>query len=323
MDLDWPPVSVVMPVREEARHLADAVAHVLAQDYPGTLEVVLAIGPSRDATAEVAARLAGEDRRVRTVDNPSGRTPDALNAALAATSYDIVARVDGHAILPPDYLRVAVATLRRTGADNVGGIMAARGTTDFERAVARAMTTRLGVGGAPFHTGGGEGPADSVYLGVFTRAALVRVGGYDTRFTRAQDWELNFRIRQAGGVVWFTPAMEVSYRPRPTLRALARQYYDYGQWRRAVVRRHPGTASPRYLAAPAAVAAIAGGTLLGLAGRRIGWVVPATYAGSILVGSAINGRDLGTRARGWLPVVYATMHGAWGTGFLLSREEVA
>ena len=90
--------------------------------------------------------------------------------------------------------------------------------------------------GARFHTGGDAGPADTVYLGVFRRAWLTRMGGYDPRFTRAQDWELNHRIREAGGLVWFSPLLRVAYRPRPTLAALARQYRDYGRWRRVVTR---------------------------------------------------------------------------------------
>ena len=119
---------------------------------------MLAVGPSKDRTQEVAEALAAEDPRVRVVPNPTGRTPNALNAAIAASRYDIIARVDGHAMLPPDYLRVAVETLEATGADNVGGIMAAEGITPFEQAVARAMTSKIGVGGARFHTGGEPGP---------------------------------------------------------------------------------------------------------------------------------------------------------------------
>jgi glycosyltransferase involved in cell wall biosynthesis len=270
----YPPVSVIMPIRDEARHLRDAVTRVLAQDYPGALEVVLAVGPSRDDTQAVAEALARTDPRVRWVPNPSGATPAALNAALAGARHDVIARVDGHALLPDDYLRTAVATLDETGADNVGGIMAAEGESPFEQAVACAMTSWLGVGGARFHTGGEAGPVDTVYLGVFRRAALERVGGYDERFTRAQDWEMNFRIRETGGTVWFTPDLRVSYRPRSSLRALSRQYFQYGQWRRAVMRRHRGTVSARYLAPPAAVTLVLAGTALGLAGHRLGFVLP-------------------------------------------------
>jgi hypothetical protein len=192
---DWPAVSTVLPVLNEARHLSAAVASVLSQDYPGEIQVVLALGPSSDGTDAIAAGLARADSRVICVPNPTGRTPTALNLAIAASRGAVIARVDGHAELPADYLRVAVETLQRTGADNVGGLMWAEGTTPFEVAVARAMTSRFGVGNAAFHVGGGEGPADTVYLGVFRREALERVGGYDESFVRAQDWEMNYRLR--------------------------------------------------------------------------------------------------------------------------------
>ena len=315
---DWPAVSVIMPVLNEQQHLRDAVGRILDSDYPGPLDVVLALGPSRDRTDAVATALAAADPRIRTVANPSGRTASALNAALAASRSEVVARVDGHALIPPDYLRTAVTVLEATGAANVGGVMAAEGGTPFERAVARAMTSRLGVGNASFHTGGEAGPAPTVYLGVFRREALEAAGGYDESFVRAQDWELNHRIREAGGLVWFTPELRVSYRPRPSLGTLARQYFDYGRWRRAVMRRHPDTVSARYLAPPVAVLGVVGGTAAGLLGLRRAYVLPAGYAALLLAGAAATGRDLPPAALVRLPLVYAAMHLSWGTGFLTS-----
>ena len=320
-----PGVSIVVPVLNEERHLADAVAQLLAQRYDGPLEVVLALGPSTDATDEIAASLAAADDRVHLVSNPTGRTPVGLNAAVAAARHDIVVRVDGHALVPDDYVAVAVATLLRTGADNVGGIMAAEGETPFEQAVARAMTSKLGVGAASFHVGGEEGPAPTVYLGAFRRDGLERVGGYDETMARAQDWEMNYRIRQTGGLVWFTPRMRVTYRPRPTVATLARQYFDYGRWRREVVRRHPDTLSVRYLAAPVAVAGVAVGTAAGLvsavggpAWLRAGWLAPAGYAALVAAGGLAVGRGLPGAVRARVPLAMATMHGSWGVGFLLS-----
>jgi hypothetical protein len=260
----------------------------------------------------------GSDERVRRIDNPTGATGAGLNLGVKAASYDVIVRVDGHAMLPSDYLRVAVETLSRTGADNVGGVMAAEGETDFQRAVARAMTSRLGVGQARFHVGGHEGPVETVYLGVFRRSALERVGGYDETFVRAQDWELNHRIRSTGGTVWFTPELRVTYRPRSTVRALARQYSDYGRWRRVVMKRHRGTANLRYLAPPAAVIVVVAGTVAGVAGLGIGFLAPLGYTAGVLAGSLVSGRGLPVRSKAWLPVVVATMHGSWGVGFLLS-----
>jgi succinoglycan biosynthesis protein ExoA len=314
-----------MPVVNEERHLSASVQRVLAQDYQGPFDVTLAVGPSRDRTDEVARALAAECPQVRVVANPSGSTPAGLNAAINASSGEIVVRVDGHAMIPTDYVTRAVEVLQRTGADNVGGVMAAEGTGDFERAVAAAMTSRFGVGDASFHVGGEEGPALTVYLGCFRRLALERVGGYDESMERAQDWELNLRIRESGGVVYFTPNLHVTYRPRHSLRALSRQYHDYGRWRREVARRHPSTLSVRYLAAPVTVAAVGAGLVIGVAGALSGrpnWVglglVPAAvYAGGNLIASMVTGiraRDARVAVR--LPGVFATMHGAWGLGFL-------
>jgi glycosyltransferase involved in cell wall biosynthesis len=312
-----------MPVLDEEAHLVEAVQAILASSYTGPLEVVLALGPSRDGTDAIASRLAETDPRVVTVPNPTGRTAAALNAAIAAARYDIIVRVDGHAVIPPEYVAVAVSTLEDTGADNVGGIMGAEGVTDFECAVAAAMTSWFGVGGAAFHIGGGAGPALTVYLGCFRRSALERVGGFDESMVRAQDWELNHRIRATGGLIWFTPELRVSYRPRGSLKRLARQYHEYGRWRREVARRHPETVSLRYLAPPLALIAVAGGTALGVAGLftgsrglLLGFVLPAGYAAADLIASARAARGLPWRSSLSLPVVFATMHGAWGAGFI-------
>ena len=321
---DWPAVSIVLTVLNEEPYLRAAMAAVLGQDYPAPVEVVIALGPSRDRTDEVAAAIAAEDPRVSTVPNPSGRTPEGLNRALGQTRYPVVARVDGHSELPLDYLRIAVETLRRTGADNVGGLMWAEGRTPFEHAVARAMTSRFGVGNAPFHVGGEEGPADSVYLGVFRREAIDAVGGYDERFTRAQDWEMNYRLRSNGGLVYFTPKLRVAYRPRGDVRSLASQYFHYGRWRYEVMRQHPSSVSLRYLAPPTALVALVGGLVAVLVGAftwpwlMLGFAVPVTYLAGVLAGAMATSRGLGVRSRVLLALVYPTMHVCWGAGFLTS-----
>jgi len=318
-----------MPVLNEEKHLAEAVAAITGQDYAGELQIALALGPSTDATDSVAASLRAQDPRIILVPNPTGRTPAGLNAALAATTHPIVVRVDGHALLPKDYISTAVEVIQRTGADNVGGVMAAEGVSDFERAVACAMGSRLGVGAASFHTGGQEGPALTVYLGAFRREALERVGGYDEAYVRAQDWEMNHRIRENGGLVWFTPAMQVTYRPRSTVRALARQYLHYGRWRREIMRQHPSTVSARYLAPPVAVTGLAVTTTVavvaGLAGWRRAWLglLPlAGYGAAVAAGGWLISRDEPAAVRVRVPVALATMHMSWGVGFLASPADL-
>jgi succinoglycan biosynthesis protein ExoA len=310
----WPRVSVIMPVRDEAPYLRASVAAVLAQNYPGDLEVVLAVGPSSDATESIAAELALADDRVVVVDNASGTTSSGLNRAIEAASGAVIARVDAHAEPSPGYLVTAVETLRETGADNVGGVQRAVGTSLSQRAIAAAMSSRFGTGDARFHYGGKAGAVDTVYLGVFRAEVLAALGGFDEGLIRNQDYELNIRIRDRGGRVWFDPRLEVLYRPRSSLRALASQYWQYGRWKRVTLARHPGSLRWRQLVPPAAVI----GNALGLIGAALTpWtmVVPATYlAGVVLVSVAVAWKDWPVLRR--LPGVFMTMHHAWGIGFL-------
>lgn len=321
-----PSVAIVMPVLNEEDHLESAIQRLLTQDYQGEMVIVVAVAPSRDRTEVIAAELAERHPSVSVVANPSGRTPSALNAAIGASQSAVVVRVDGHALIPVDYIRIGVETLNRSGADNVGGIMAASGLTPMQKAIAAAMTSKFGVGGAAFHVGGAEGEALTVYLGCFRRTALERVGGYDESMVRAQDWEMNHRIRETGGKVWFTPEMVVTYRPRSSLRALASQYFGYGTWRREVARRYRETISLRYLAAPLLVIGLALGSLLALIGvfasqQLFVWVglIPIlVYLMGVIGASAISKAGLSSLL---LPIVFPVMHISWGLGFLVGRAK--
>jgi glycosyltransferase involved in cell wall biosynthesis len=324
-------VSIIVPVLQEADYIETAVRHLLEQDYTGPMEIVLALGPSTDGTNEIAHRIAVTDARVICVDNPSGRTPSALNAAIAASHHDVIVRVDAHAEIPSDYVRIAVETLVRTGADNVGGVMGATGVTPFERAVAAAMTSVFGVGSASFHVGGDEGPAASVYLGAFRRSTLEAIGGYDESFVRAQDWEMNHRIRARGGLIWFTPRMHVTYRPRSTMRSLGRQYQHYGRWRREVMRHHPETARTlgalRYFAPPAVTLAVLLGLVVGIGGWALGYpnaaiAFPLLYALGVVAVSPFVAPQADPAVLLRVPLVLATMHLSWGWGFLTSPDDL-
>jgi succinoglycan biosynthesis protein ExoA len=314
-----------MPALNEERHLEAAIRRVLDQDYPGELEVIIAVGPSADRTHEIADALAAADSRIRVVDNPAARTPSALNLGIAAAKHQIIVRVDGHGELTDGYIRRAVELLEETGAANVGGVMDAQGITPFEEAVATAYTTRLGLGGGAFHLA--ESPAaeaETVFLGVFRKDALIAVGGFDETMHRAQDWELNYRLRSSGHKIWFSPELRVTYRPRSTLRALMKQMYETGRWRRELVRRHPETATARYLAPPVAVLGVLGGSVAGLLGAifdsrllRLGFLAPVGYSALILAGSAATSQPMSAAARLRLPLVLAATHLSWGAGFLI------
>lgn len=304
----WPSVSVIVPVRNEGQHLERAIASILAQEYPGPFDVCLAVAPSDDDTAALAAGLAARDDRVAVVANPAGVTPAGLNAAIAATTGSIVVRVDGHAEVSDGYIRRAAETMCRTGAVNVGGMQVPKPQTPFETAVASATTSWLGTGGATYRVGGAEGPVDTVYLGVFDRTAGDAVGWFDETLIRNQDYELNIRLRKAGGQVWFDPLLNVGYRPRSSWTALAKQYYEYGWWKAAVVRRHPDSLRLRQVAPASLPIVLAFATLR--AGRRpSSLIVPSAYAGIVAICSIGRSRPV------WTAAITATMQTCWGVGF--------
>jgi glycosyltransferase involved in cell wall biosynthesis len=323
-----PGVSYVMPVLNEVTHVRAAVDSLLAQDYAGPFEVTIALGPSMDGTTQLVEELAAVDSRIRVVDNVVGSTPAGLNLAIRESQYPIVIRVDAHSVLPPDYARVAVETILETGADNVGGLMDAQGTTDFERAVARAYGSRVGLGGTKLHVGGEAGPAETVYLGVFRRDRLLEVGLFDEEIKRGQDWELNRRLRTTGGTVWFTPRLKVTYRPRPNLYRLARQFFSTGIWRGELARRFPASNGLRYFAPPVMVVGVAVGTVLGIVGiiqallgaapwLLWGFAIPALYVVIVVVSALLWGRRDGFRPFLWFLVVLPCIHFSWGIGFVL------
>jgi len=325
-------VSFVMPVLNERDYLEHAVRSVLEQDITGPSELVLALGPSTDGTTELAHRLAAENDRVRLVENPQAHIPVGLNAAIRASRYPVIVRVDAHSELSPGYAHAALRTLRRTGAANVGGVMRADGRTPFQRAVARLYNSPVGLGGGAYHGGAKEGESESAYLGVMRREVLEQVGLFDESIRRGEDWELNLRIRQAGHLVWFDPELSVTYWPRESWWRLARQFRATGAWRGELVRRYGRRNGLRYFAPPALVvltglAVLAGilqltGVLRGAAALLASIVYLPLIAYLLLVlavglgGVGIARGPRSIRERLWTLAVLPTMHVAWGLGFL-------
>lgn len=325
----FPGVSYVMPVLNEAAYIEDAVVTVLRQDYDGEQELVLALGPSTDDTDEIVRRLAAGDPRIVCVHNPGTDIPAGLNLAIRQSSQPIIVRVDAHSELEPGYTRRAVETLERTGAANVGGLMKARGKTPFQFAAARAYNSRFGLGGARYHGGAAEGPAESAYLGVFRREVLTEVHLYDESLRRGEDWELNLRIRAAGHSVWFDPALVVTYWPRENWNKLARQFVATGAWRGELVRRYRARNPWRFFVPPLLVVVMLLSMVLlalQLTGVLRGWpevLAWAVYAGPIayllllLWVILVTDRGTGWRDRWLFLLVLPTMHVSWGLGFIL------
>jgi succinoglycan biosynthesis protein ExoA len=302
-----PTVSVIIPALDAAKSLSVALTAISKQTYENIVDVVVAAG---DEPTAAAARAGG----AVVVDNPSGSTPIGLNRALRTGSGDVVVRCDAHSILPPHYIEDAVSALLTENAVNVGGMQIPVGETAWEGAIGEAMSSRWGAGDARYRVGGPPGPVETVYLGVFLREALNQVGGFDEDFERTQDYELNHRLIQAGGTVLFDPKLRVGYRPRGSLRSLARQYFDYGRAKRQFDHKHPGHLRPRQLAAPALVLVLASSLLLSLV-WPITLIVPIGYLLTLTVVS------LGSSVSFWrVAAALATMHVSWGLGFLSGRR---
>lgn len=298
-------ISFVMPVLNEEKYLEAAVQSVFNQDVPGQMELVLALGPSIDMTAEIAKKLKKKyGTKLQLVSVAMANTSAQLNAAIQKSKYDVVIRVDAHAELTGGYAATALNVLQETGAANVGGLMKAVGESEFQSAVAYGYNNRVGLGGGAFHVGAKAGPSESVYLGVFDKTKLLAVGGFDTKWVRGQDWELNQRLIQAGHQVWFDPRLEVIYRPRGSWQSLAKQFLKTGVWRGALTRSNPGDSSARYWVPPFLVVSLI-------------FVLPLwIYLGAIAVVAA-SAKDLDQGSRLWLMAVLPTMHLSWGVGFWL------
>ena len=297
-----PTVTIAIPVRDEGDHLARTLASVTAQTYPHIVEILVADGRSTDRTREVASAVPG----VRVIDNPRVRQAAGMNEMLTEAKGDVIVRVDGHCELAPDYVERCVAALEESGAALVGGAMVPVGEDTMSRAVASAMTSGLGAGPARFHVGGEAAWADTVYLGAFWSDRARAAGGYAEDVGVNEDAEFAIRMSSQGGV-WFDPSISSRYVPRSSLASVAKQFYWYGRSRMATVKKHPNSLSVRQLAAPMLVVGLASPA------RR---VVAGGYLAVLALG-VVRARRGGAPVAGRVPGVMATMHLAWGTGFIV------
>jgi glycosyltransferase involved in cell wall biosynthesis len=318
--LSSPAITVILPILNEEADLQNCISAILQQDYPGEIEIILALGPSKDKTNQIVSELAAANKRIKLVDNPTGQTAKGLNLAIKQSAFEIICRIDGHSEISNSYLSTAISIMQESGAVNVGGLMHADSQSGLQRTIAQAMRSKLGVGASKFHTGGKAGPSDTVYLGVYKKSAILAAGGFDERYIRAQDWELNHRILAQGGLIWFDPRLVVTYRPRKSISKLAKQYFQYGRWRRVISRQHPKTTNFRYLAPPVALVINLLSLIFGVFISPIFLLPVLSYVVVLVIGGVIIGRKLADKLL--MPIVLATMHVAWGAGFITSPKKL-
>ena len=315
----WPLVTVIMPIRNEASFIARSLGAVLAQDYSTDLLEVLAVdGMSDDGTREIVQRMLAGRPRACLLDNAQRIVPTAMNIGLAAAGGDVIIRVDGHTVIAPDYVKHCVDALVETGADCVGGPMRAVADTPFGQAVALATSHPFGVGGSRFHYATESMEVDSVYMGAWPRQVFGQVGSFDEEMVRNQDDELSYRLRAAGGRIWLDPGIHSTYYARSTLGSLWRQYFQYGFWKVRVFQKVPGSAQLRHWVPALFVLGIAGGFIAAL----LLPLLRPLYLGALGFYVGLNlfvSLSIALRA-GWdhalrLPVAFATLHLAYGVGF--------
>jgi glycosyltransferase involved in cell wall biosynthesis/SAM-dependent methyltransferase len=315
-----PFVTVIVPVRDEAASLRRCLASLAAQDYAAErMEILVVDGMSTDGTADAAREFAASAARpIRVIVNPRCTAAAAMNAGIREARGDVIIRLDAHAEAAPDFVRRSVDALSRTRADCVGGPITTTGEGATGRAIALAMSSRFGVGGAAFRTTRGrETDADTVAFGAYRRAVFERLGGFDETFVRNQDDEFHLRLTRGGGRIVLVPGIHATYRCRGTIAALARQYFGYGRWKTRVLAKHGRLPAARALVPPLFVAALFASAVATAVTRDWRWLLAALgpYAVANVAASCVAA----TRAS-WgdvlrLPAAFAAMHLAYGAGF--------
>ena len=282
-----PDVSIIIPARDAVETIGRTLDAILAQEYDGALEILVADGSD---TMTMATWIRHNFPSVNVVSNPKRIIPTGLNRAIQASTGEIVVRCDAHAILPPTYVRDVVLLLEKTNAACVGGMAIPVGDSFFGKAVALAVSSPLGSGDSCYKVGGTEGSAEHVYLGAWRRETLDNVGIFNESLAANEDYELNWRIRKSGGIIWFDPTLKATYRTRNTAWALAKQGFTYGRWKALMLGQHPGSLRLRQLAPPMLLLGLVISPVAGSATNCmwIGVALPALYATVLVIGSVMT-----------------------------------
>ena len=321
-----PFVSVIMPIRNEAAYIKHSLGRVLAQDYPhDRMEVLIADGMSTDETRMLVRELGGSsDVAVSILDNRKQIAPSGMNVGIRAARGDVIVRVDGHCLIPTDYVRRCVELLvARPDVDCVGGAVESVGEGLVGRAISLAMSSTFGVGDSRFRTASEDldpVETDTVPFGAFRREVFERIGLFNEDMVRHQDYEFNYRLRKSGGTILLIPDLRATYYVRSGLWALWRQYWQYGVWKGRFLRTHPASVRLRHLIPPAFVFGLIVNAILAVLTPFGAWPLVG------LVGAYLAAAVMATIHATWheraaaafvLPAIFACLHVSWGSGVWL------
>lgn len=313
-------VSVIIPCRNEASFINQLLASVMGFDPPdGGYEVLMVDGMSSDGTADEIRRWEKAHPNLHLLENPGRIFPTGMNIGIRASRGDFVVGLGAHCTYPKDYLVKCVAASQRTGAANVGGVMVTepRGQTRQAKLVHAITTHRFGVGNSGFRTGAGEGSADTVAYGCYRRSIFDRIGLFDERLVRNQDYEFNRRISAAGEKVWRAPEIHARYFNQGGMKGLLKQAFTTGQWNVWMWYLAPYSFSPRHAIPGLFVLAL----ILALLGTLVSPYSLAAFFSLLLLhllfglaAGMVQGKRFGLWMTGILPVLFLSYHLAYGVG---------
>jgi succinoglycan biosynthesis protein ExoA len=308
-------IEVIVPARNAAAMLPGCLKALDAQTAP-PMRIHLAIGPSTDETALIAADAARRDPRIVIHDNLAGDRASGLNLAIAVVdpATEAIAMVDAQSRPAADYLERAADVMTASGAAVVGGPMHAEGQGVVGTAIAAALASPIGVGDSSFHFAGAARDVESVYLGVYRRDVLASVGPYDPTLLRTEDDDLNARIRASGGGIRLDPSIRSTYLGRASLGALFRQYRGYGYWKVALAAKRPDAVRLRHLVPAAFVAALVVAALVSVVRWAPAFPLVVVAYLAILLIAGLTRSGLSAPSRFAFPAAVATMHLGYGLG---------
>jgi|Deesub1362B_J571_1020462.scaffolds.fasta_scaffold02302_5 glycosyltransferase involved in cell wall biosynthesis len=311
-----PRVTIIVPIRNEERYIAQCLDSILANDYPkDRLEVLVIDGMSTDRSQKIVQEYARRYPFIRLLNNPKRIQSSALNIGIHEAKGDVIIRMDAHTTYASDYIRQCVTLLQTTGATNVGGVQYAVGTGYISNAIAIATTSPFGAGDAQFRYSNREKWVDTVYLGAWYKRTLEALGGFNEEWVVNEDYELNHRLRKAGGKVLLSPNIRCKYYVRGSLKALAYQYFRYGLWKVKTLKAHPDSLRWRQLVPPVFVFSLIASIIFLHIFWMVGIIIPSFYVIANLVASFWAAQHRGWQYLPLLPFVFATIHLSWGIGF--------
>ena len=315
-----PFVTVIIPIRNEAKYIKSCLQAVIDQDYPNDrIEILVVDGLSEDSTRDIVTQMAKQAPTIRLLDNPGQIVPTALNIGLKKAQGEVIIRVDGHTIIASDYVHACVEALQASQADCVGGPMIAQGQTPFGEAVALATSHPFGVGGSRFHYATDIIETETAYMGAYQREVFEKVGYFDEEMVRNQDDEFHYRLRARGGRIMLYPTIRSIYYNRSTTKSLWKQYFQYGFWKVRVAQKLPRQIRPRHLIPAGLVVSLFLGGLLAPFSKlvRWGWLAIISLYAILNLGVSLKiSAQTSWLQFKFLPLTFSILHLAYGSGFV-------